>query len=372
MTGSDEAQGRQTPRRGVHCDGLTGLDLAHVRDILALVGGTEWTMSYEDSLPALVCTQDAQTAAHWAGLAVATVRIGERGSLRLPQDNSLLAQIIASTEGATAQETPPGSRSGRLRASWLTRAWQCSARAIDASDYESESGRTAPIACIGVCGWNGGAGASTLAHRLAARAGGVLIDASGSAPGIIDEGAAAHPGLRWCDIDPAENAFAADFITHLPESGSLPFLAGDAGGVADPVDPRLIPVIDACRRGIRTRRGAGDHPLIVVDAGRWGEGAHRGSIAYMDALVLVGHSGLRGASVLACSYELWTPELPHILVFRGGHREHIEAAAPGAPLLSYADASGSRALRFGRDDITTAVRRLLGRHWANRFTQEAS
>lgn len=369
MTGSDETQGGHTPRRGVYCDGLTGADRAHVGDVLALAGGIEWTMGLEDSLPALVCTNDAQTAAHWASLEVATVHIGEHGSLRLPQDNALLAQIITSTDGATAQETPPGNGSKRLRAPWLTRARR---RRVRASGGEPDSGRTAPIACVGVCGWSGGVGASTLAHRLAVRAGGVLIDASGSAPGIVGEDAEERRGLRWRDIDPAENAFASDFITHLPESGSLPFLAGDAGGVADPVDPRLIPVIDACRRGIRTRRGAGEHPLIVVDAGRWGKGAHRGSIAYMDALVLVGHSDYRGASALACSYELWTPGAPCLLVFHGHHRDHIEAAAPGVPLLSYADASGKRALRLGRDDIDTAVRRLLGRHWAGRFTKEAS
>ena len=151
----------------------------------------------------------------------------------------------------------------------------------------------------------------------------VVVDASGSVPGVALAGDYDVPGVRWADLDASEDSYLPSLRDHLPVVGGVRALVGDSrgGGTAD--DPR---VVAACR--------SLDAPLIV-DAGRWDARAARcASAIYADALVLVTHGDLEGAAALSATCAALPPPCPAITLVCAGERwgAGVRECAPG-PIL---------------------------------------
>lgn len=278
-----------TPHRGtVALVGLAPPDLDGARDAAVLAG-------------ARVCSDPGQASLILASASapvpegVPCVRVGQGGQVRLPGDTALLVSLIAEAS----------SRTRRSGAVWVV---------------------------AGIAGGVGVTGVVRLLARergrcrgaLRARAGeAVVVDASGSVPGVALAGDHDVPGVRWVDLDASEDSYLPSLRDHLPVVGGVRALVGDARGGVAADDPR---VVAACR--------SLDAPL-VVDAGRWDARAARCvSAIHADALVLITHGDLEGAAALSAICAALPPPCSAITLVCAGERwgAGVRECTPG-PIL---------------------------------------
>ena len=290
-----------TPHRGtVALVGLAPPDLDSARDAAVLAG-------------ARVCSNPGQASLILASASapvpegVPCVRVGQGGQVRLPGDSALLVSLIAEASSRTR-------RSGSV---WVV------------AGIAGGVGVTGVVRLLArACGGRRGARVGVWRReRGALRAGvgdAVVVDASGSVPGVALAGDHDIPGVRWADLDASEDSYLPSLRDHLPVVGGVRALVGDARGGAGADDPRVAAVCRSLRA-----------PLIV-DAGRWDARAARcASVIHADALVLLTRADLEGASAMAASLASHPPPCPAITLVsagRGRRSTGLHACAP-RPIL---------------------------------------
>ena len=290
-----------TPPRGtVALVGLAPPDLDGARDAAVLAG-------------ARVCSNPGQASLILASASapvpegVPCVRVGQGGQVRLPGDSALLVSLIAEAS----------SRTRRSGAVWVV------------AGIAGGVGVTGVVRLLaGECGRRrgvrGGMRRGARGARRARSGEAVVVDASGSVPGVALAGDHDIPGVRWADLDASEDSYLPSLREHLPIVGGVRALVGDARGGAGADDPR---VVAACR-SLRA-------PLIV-DAGRWdGRAAGCASVIHANALVLLTRADLEGASAMAASLASHPPPCPAITLVsagRGRRSVGLHACAP-RPIL---------------------------------------
>ena len=289
-----------TPPRGtVALVGLAPPDLDSARDAAVLAG-------------ARVCSNPGQASLILASASapvpegVPCVRVGQGGQVRLPGDGALLVSLIAEAS----------SRTRRSGAVWVV------------AGIAGGVGVTGVVRLLARVrgGCRGARGGVWRRERGALRVGvggAVVVDASGSVPGVALAGDHDVPGVRWADLDASEDSYLPSLHDHLPVVGGVRAIVGDARGGAGADDPR---VVAACR--------SLDAPL-VVDAGRWDERAARCVTAiHADALVLVTHGDLEGAAALSATCAAVPPPCPAITLVCAGERwgPGLRECTPG-PIL---------------------------------------
>ena len=289
-----------TPPRGtVALVGLAPPDLDGARDAAVLAG-------------ARVCSQPAQASLILASVSAPVpegmpcVRVGEGGQVRLPGDTALLVSLIAEAS----------SRTRRSGAVWVV---------AGIAGGVGVTGVVRLLACARGRrrGVRGGAWRKERGAHRAGESDAVVVDASGSVPGVALAGDHDIPGVRWADLDASEDSYLPSLREHLPVVGGVRALVGDSRGGAAADDPR---VVAACR--------SLDAPLIV-DVGRWDERAARCvSAIRADALVLVTHGDLEGAATLSATCAALPPPCPAITLVCAGERwgAGVRECAPG-PIL---------------------------------------
>ena len=286
-----------TPNRGaVALVGLAPPDLDGARDAALLAG-------------ARVCANPGQASLILASASapvpegVPCVRVGQGGQVRLPGDTALLVSLIAEAS----------SRSHRSGALWVVAGIAGGVGVTGVVRLVArERGRRRGVR------WGGRRG-----ERRAGVGDTVVVDASGSVPGVALAGDHDVPGVRWADLDASEDSYLPSLRDHLPVVGGVRALVGDCRGGAAADDPR---VVAACR--------SLDAPL-VVDAGRWDERAARCvSAIHADALVLVTHGNLEGAAALSATCAAFPPPCSAITLVCAGERwgAGVRECAPG-PIL---------------------------------------
>ena len=289
------------PHRGtVALIGLVPPDLDGVRNAVVLAG-------------ARVCSNPGQASLILASASAPVpegtpcVRVGQGGQVRLPVDTALLVSLIAEAS----------SRTRRSGAVWVV------------AGIAGGVGVTGVVRLLaGECGRRrgvrGGMRRGARGARRARSGEAVVVDASGSVPGVALAGDHDIPGVRWADLDASEDSYLPSLREHLPIVGGVRALVGDARGGAGADDPR---VVAACR-SLRA-------PLIV-DAGRWdGRAAGCASVIHANALVLLTRADLEGASAMAASLASHPPPCPAITLVsagRGRRSVGLHACAP-RPIL---------------------------------------
>ena len=289
-----------TPPRGtVALVGLASPDLDGARDAAVLAG-------------ARVCSNPGQASLILASVSapvpegVPCVRVGQGGQVRLPGDTALLVSLIAEASSRTRRSGAVWVVAGIAGGVGVTRVVRLLAR---------ERGRRRGTR------WGGRRGERGTRRERGGNA--VVVDASGSVPGVALAGDHDVPGVRWADLDASEDSYLPSLRDHLPVVGGVRALVGDARGGAGADDPR---VVAACR--------SLDAPLIV-DAGRWDERAARCVTAiHSDALIVVTHGDLEGAAALSATCTSVPPPCPAITLVCAGERwgAGLRACAPG-PIL---------------------------------------
>ena len=289
-----------TPPRGtVALVGLAPPDLDGARDAAVLAG-------------VRVCSQPAQASLILASVSAPVpegmpcVRVGEGGQVRLPGDTALLVSLIAEAS----------SRTRRSGAVWVV---------AGIAGGVGVTGVVRLLACARGRrrGVRGGAWRKERGAHRAGESDAVVVDASGSVPGVALAGDHDIPGVRWADLDASEDSYLPSLREHLPVVGGVRALVGDSRGGAAADDPR---VVAACR--------SLDAPLIV-DVGRWDERAARCvSAIRADALVLVTHGNLEGAAALSATCAAVPPPCSAITLVCVGERwgAGLRECAPG-PIL---------------------------------------
>lgn len=289
-----------TPPRGtVALVGLAPPDLDGARDAAVLAG-------------ARVCSQPAQASLILASVSAPVpegmpcVRVGEGGQVRLPGDTALLVSLIAEAS----------SRTRRSGAVWVV---------AGIAGGVGVTGVVRLLACARGRrrGVRGGAWRKERGAHRAGESDAVVVDASGSVPGVALAGDHDIPGVRWADLDASEDSYLPSLREHLPVVGGVRALVGDSRGGAAADDPR---VVAACR--------SLDAPLIV-DVGRWDERAARCvSAIRADALVLVTHGNLEGVAALSATCAAVPPPCSAITLVCVGERwgAGLRECAPG-PIL---------------------------------------
>lgn len=286
-----------TPNRGaVALVGLAPPDLDRARDAALLAG-------------ARVCSNPGQASLILASVSapvpegVPCVRVGQGGQVRLPGDTALLVSLIAEAS----------SRSRRSGALWVVAGIAGGVGVTGVVRLVArERGRRRGAR------WGGRRG-----ERRAGVGDTVVVDASGSVPGVALAGDHDVPGVRWADLDASEDSYLPSLRDHLPVVGGVRALVGDCRGGAAADDPR---VVAACR--------SLDAPL-VVDVGRWDARAARCvSAIHADALVLVTHGNLEGAAALSATCAAFPPPCSAITLVCAGERwgAGVRECAPG-PVL---------------------------------------
>ena len=234
------------------------------------------------------------------------MRVGQGGQVRLPGDTALLVSLIAEACARTR-------RSGAV---WVVAG-------IAGGVGVTGVVRLLARECWRRRGVRGGARRKESGAHRAGEGDVVVVDASGSVPGVALAGDHDIPGVRWADLDASEDSYLPSLREHLPIVGGVRALVGDSRGGAAADDPR---VVAACR--------SLDAPLIV-DAGRWDERAARCvSAIHADALVLVTHGDLEGAAALSATCAVAPPPCPAITLVCAGERwgPGLRECAPG-PIL---------------------------------------
>ena len=289
-----------TPHRGtVALVGLAPPDLDSARDATVLAG-------------ARVCSNPGQASLILASASapvpegVPCVRVGQGGQVRLPGDTALLVSLIAEACARTRRSGAVWAVAGIAGGVGVTGVVRLLAR---------ECGRRRGVR-VGVRRGERGA-------RRARSGEAVVVDVSGSVPGVALAADHDVPGVRWADLDASEDSYLPSLREHLPVVGGVRALVGDSRGGAVADDPR---VVAACR--------SLDAPLIV-DAGRWDERAARCvSAIHADALIVVTHGDLEGAAALSATLTRVPPPRPAITLVSAGERwgAGLRACASG-PIL---------------------------------------
>lgn len=289
-----------TPPRGtVALVGLAPPDLDGARDAAVLVG-------------ARVCSNPGQASLILASVSapvpegVPCVRVGQGGQVSLPGDTALLVSLIAEACARTRRSGAVWVVAGIAGGVGVTGIVRLLAR---------ERGRRRGV--------RGGVRRGERGARRARSGEAVVVDASGSVPGVALAADHDVPGVRWADLDASEDSYLPSLRDHLTVVGGVRALVGDSRGGAAADDPR---VVAACR--------SLDTPLIV-DAGRWDARAARCvSAIRADVLVLVTHGDLEGASALSATCAAVPPPCPAITLVSAGERwgAGLRACAPG-PIL---------------------------------------
>ena len=312
-----------TPPRGtVALVGLAPPDLDGARDAAVLVG-------------ARVCSNPGQASLILASVSapvpegVPCVRVGQGGQVRLPGDTALLVSLIAEACARTRRSGAVWVVAGIAGGVGVTGIVRLLAR---------ERGRRRGV--------RGGVRRGERGARRARSGEAVVVDASGSVPGVALAADHDVPGVRWADLDASEDSYLPSLRDHLPVVGGVRALVGDARGGAGADDPR---VVAACR--------SLDAPLIV-DAGRWDERAARCvSAIHADALIVVTHGDLEGAAALSATCTLVPPPCPAITLVSAGERwgAGLRACAPG-PILRAPTRTGRdlRALMHALESASSA------------------
>ena len=289
-----------TPPRGtVALVGLAPPDLDGARDAAVLAG-------------ARVCSNPGQASLILASASapvpggVPCVRIGQGGQVRLPGDSALLVSLIAEACARTRRSGAVWAVAGIAGGVGVTGVVRLLAR---------ERARRRGV--------RGGARRGERGARRAGSGEAVVVDASGSVPGVALAADHDVPGVRWADLDASEDSYLPSLRDHLPVVGGVRALVGDSRGGAAADDPR---VVAACR--------SLDAPLIV-DAGRWDARAARCvSAIRTDVLVLVTHGDLEGAAALSATSAAAPPPCSTITLVCAGERwgAGLRECAPG-PIL---------------------------------------
>ena len=312
-----------TPHRGtVALVGLAPPDLDGARDAAVLAG-------------ARVCSNPGQASLILASASTPVpegtpcVRIGQGGQVRLPGDSALLVSLIAEACARTRRSGAVWAVAGIAGGVGVTGIVRLLAR---------ERGRRR--------GARGGVWRKERGARRVGSGEAVVVDASGSVPGVALAGDHDVPGVRWADLDASEDSYLPSLREYLPVVGGVRALVGDSRGGAAADDPR---VVAACR--------SLDGPLIV-DAGRWDERAARCvSAIHADALIVVTHGDLEGAAALSATCTAVPPPCPAITLVCAGERwgAGLRACAPG-PILRAPTRPGwdLRALMRALDSASSA------------------
>lgn len=287
----------------------------------------------------LVLTGDPTRATPRGPSATPSIVVGERGSLRLPGDEELLADVVhavtmerrggrsgsvpsrkvvldSGPEGSGRSGGGPGGGQGSAGtgagAGAGAGAGDGAGERAPARGGDVGAGRGLVVA---VAGWQGGVGTTALVRALAHHAGAVAVDATGAGPGLVAPGEEGAPGVRWADLEVSEPSPHPDLGARLPLLGGGPALVADHRGGATPSDPRLAPVL---RHLSHTRD-------VVVDLGRWdGRGAALTGVAtvgaavaaggVVDVVCLVGVGDDESAVRLAGAVGVWPPRCPLVVV----------------------------------------------------------
>ena len=277
-----------TPPRGtVALIGLAPPDLDGARDAAVLAG-------------ARVCSNPGQASLILASASAPVpegapcVRVGQGGQVRLPGDSALLVSLIAEACARTRRSGAVWAVAGIAGGVGVTGVVRLLAR---------ERGRRRGV--------RGGVRRGERGVRRARSGEAVVVDASGSVPGVALAADHDIPGVRWADLDASEDSYLPSLREHLPVVGGVRALVGDSRGGAAADDPR------------------------VVAAGRWDERAARCvSAIHADALVLVTHGDLEGAAALTATLTRVPPPCPAITLVTAGERwgAGLRVCAPG-PIL---------------------------------------
>lgn len=342
-------------------DGLAPEEEARARDVVRLLGARVSGGSPSDEgVPALVLVGDpgrgrdwgARTAPGPAGAGPLVVVVGEGGTLRLPGDEDLLAELVAVlVRGAGPGRGPggnrgvgpgqgvgPGARGVGVAAGGGVAAGVGGASGIAAAagvgmpaDRSADGRATAAPGrrlVVGVAAWHGGGGATSLAVALARGVGAALVDVAGPGPGVLGARDELLPGVRWADLDPAEPSFPRWLEAQLPVVGGVPVLAGDPRGWAHPGDPRVRRVVAALRTGRD----------VVVDLGRWDDRcADACREGVVDVVCLVGDAGEESAVRLAGVLGACPCSVPVVVAHRGRRASALLARVVegGVPVWSF-------------------------------------
>lgn len=300
----------------------------------------------------LVLTGDPTRATPARSGTIPSIVVGERGTLRLPGDEALLADVVHAValeqyrgrsssvpSGEVVPDSgPEGSgrpgRGGRSVRDGRPHRHPGAGRLTGpgghtGADRETGAGRQAGSEVapggerggvgrglvVAVAGWQGGAGTTTLVRALARHTGAVAVDATGAGPGLVGPGEERTPGVRWADLRVSEPSQHPDLVARLPLIGGGPALVADERGGATPADPRLAPVLHHLSH-------ARD---VVVDLGRWdgwgaaltglaASGGGRAVRGVVDVVCLVGGGDDESAVRLAGAVGVWPPLCPLVVV----------------------------------------------------------
>ena len=297
--------------------GLNSRDCERARDAVTLAG-------------ARVCSEPSSAILVLAAPGVPVpalvpcVRVGAGGQVVLPGDTALIVSLIVEASWRCARTGPVwvvAGIAGGIGVTSLVRMlaregvrppwWRCLGRG------RHRSGRR-PWR-----GWARGVEEAPGAKKERAPSL-VVVDASGSVPGIARARDHDLPGVRWADLEACEDSYLPALSDHLPIIDGVPALVGDERGGASADDPR---VAAACRS-----IGA---PLIV-DAGRWDRRSARlAEVIRADAIILLTHGNLEGAAAMAACLAVAPPPAPALTLVVGERAERspgLVECAPG-PIL---------------------------------------
>lgn len=266
--------------------GLEGRAVESLRAVCAVLGMSVWQGSLHDlngarkgssrsssreeinrieDLVSVVIADSSQRSG-WEHLGLHVICVGE--GLRLPGGEKLLGQLLAA----------------------------------DMARWIATQGSVAGRICVGIAGWSGGAGVSTLAWDLCRDTGSICVNLSGPGPLHTSRGSLLTPpaeAATWSSISVHEHFFLPSLIRELPVSRGVPYLGGDAHGGAYADDSRVPAVISALK-GERS---------IVCDLGLWGPRCARIS-EVIDVLILLGHGDALGVARLCALSAANPPPCP--------------------------------------------------------------
>lgn len=259
-------------------------------EIIELAGGTVAS----DGLPCdmwLTSDPDGPPSSVRASAQVPVIVIGPAGSLRLPGDEMMLADIVASCEPS------PVFSPDLIR--------------------------------IGCAGWQGGVGVTAIARALAQQIRShplpvlpqappppvIVVDTAEYGPGVGAAQDVAADGIHWGDLRADETGWTGTLIDALPVRDGVKILAADCRGGPARSDTRLVRVLTS----------VSSRAHVVVDLGRWDEYAMRTtSQCGMDALCLVGRADLDGVCTLMAGISRYAPPaVPVVIATTHGTTTHL-------------------------------------------------
>lgn len=297
--------------------GLNSRDCERARDAVTLAG-------------ARVCSEPSSAILVLAAPGVPVpalvpcVRVGAGGQVVLPGDTALLVSLIAEASWRCVRTGPVWMVAGIAGGLGVTSLVRMLTRSTARPPWwrrwgsgRHRSGRRPWL------GWARGVKEAPGAKKERAPSL-VVVDASGSVPGIARARDHDLPGVRWADLEACEDSYLPALSDHLPIIDGVPALVGDERGGASADDPR---VAAACRS-----IGA---PLIV-DAGRWDRRSARlAEVIRADAIILLTHGNLEGAAAMAACLAVAPPPAPALTLVVGERAERspgLVECAPG-PIL---------------------------------------